>query len=204
MSLPENEIAIPQKEVYTYDDYALLPEGAPYQLIGGKLVMTPAPSTFHQIICARIQGKLYNHVNEKDLGLVLFSPIDVYFEEKETYQPDIIFIAKDRLHIIKSAKVTGAPDLVVEILSPSTGYYDLKKKARIYAKHGVKEYWIADPEDTSIEVHTGQGGRFVLNQRVEGEGRVRSLILEGFEVQVKDIFAPLDVVTEPGTTAAPR
>ncbi|HHW43535.1 MAG TPA: Uma2 family endonuclease [Desulfotomaculum sp.] len=185
------EIPIPRKEVYTYADYVLLPEGAPYQLIGGKLVMTPAPTTFHQIISMRLETEFVNFVRKKDSGIVLYAPIDVYFEEKETYQPDIIFIARDRLSIIEPARINGAPDLVVEILSPSTAYYDIKKKARTYARHGVKEYWIVDPEDHSIEIYVGQEGKFVLNQRVEGEGRVKSLVLEGLALEVKEIFASL-------------
>lgn len=189
--MPPRDFAIPQKEVYTYADYALLPEGAPYQLIGGELVMTPAPSTFHQIISIRLAGEFIYFVREKDLGIILAAPVDVYFEEKETYQPDIIFIAKDRLSIIEPARINGAPDLVVEILSPSTGYYDLKKKARTYARHGVREYWVVDPEDHSIEVHVGQEGKFILSQRVEGEGRVESLVLKGLAVEAKEIFAPL-------------
>jgi Uma2 family endonuclease len=191
MSLPVREIEIPQKEVYTYADYALLPEGAPYQLIGGKLVMTPAPTTYHQIISIRLELKFANFVNEKNLGLVLDAPIDVYFGEKETYQPDIIFIAQDRFHVIEPARINGAPDMVVEILSPSTGYYDLKKKARTYARYGVKEYWIVDPEDKSIEVYKGQEEKFVLDQRVEEEGKIKSLILDGLEVEAKDIFAQI-------------
>ncbi|HAG11495.1 MAG TPA: restriction endonuclease [Desulfotomaculum sp.] len=191
MSLPVREIEIPPKEVYTYADYALLPEGAPYQLIGGKLVMTPAPTTYHQIISMRLELKFANFVNEKNLGLVLDAPVDVYFGEKETYQPDIIFIARDRFHIIEPARINGAPDLVVEILSPSTGYYDLKKKARTYARHGVKEYWVADPEDKSIEVYKGQEEKFVLDQRVEEKGKVKSLVLDGLEVEIRDIFAPV-------------
>ncbi|RJQ24722.1 MAG: Uma2 family endonuclease [Peptococcaceae bacterium] len=192
MNLPQREIEIPQKEVYTYADYALLPEGAPYQLIGGKLVMTPAPTTYHQIISMRLEVKLANFVAEKDLGIILYAPVDVYFEEKETYQPDIVFIARDRLHIIEPAKIKGAPDLVVEILSPSTGYYDLKKKARTYARHGVKEYWVVDPEDKSIEVYMGEEGKFVLNQRVEEEGKIESIIIDGLEMETKEIFAQIN------------
>lgn len=191
MSLPAREIQIPVREVYTYADYTLLPEGAPYQLIGGKLVMTPAPSTYHQIICMRLELKFANFVTEKNLGLVLFAPVDVYFEERECYQPDIIFIARERFSIIEPAKVNGAPDLVVEILSPSTGYYDLKKKARTYARHGVKEYWLVDPEDKSIEVYTGEEGKFILNQRIEEEGKANSRLLEGFAVEAKEIFAQI-------------
>jgi Uma2 family endonuclease len=191
MSLPAKEIQIPAREVYTYADYALLPEGAPYQLIGGKLIMTPAPTTYHQIISMRLEGRFYNFVAEKSVGLVLFAPVDVYFEEKECYQPDIIFIAKERFSLIEPAKINGAPDLVIEILSPSTAYYDIKKKARTYARHGVKEYWLVDPEEQSIEVYVGEEGKFVLDQKVEGEGKVKSLTLKGLEIETKEIFAPV-------------
>lgn len=191
MSLSPGEIKIPQKEVYTYEDYALLPEGAPYQLIGGKLVMTPSPTTYHQAISMRLGGWIFAFITAKNLGMVFSAPIDVYFEEKETYQPDIVFVAKDRFQIIEPARINGAPDLVIEILSPSTAYYDLKKKARTYAAHGVKEYWIVDPEDKSVEVYVGQEGKFSLNQRVEAEGKVKSLVLQGFEAEAKEIFAAL-------------
>lgn len=191
MGLSLKETEIPQKEVYTYADYALLPEGAPYQLIGGKLIMTPAPTTYHQIISMRLELKLANYVVEKSSGMVLYAPVDVYLEETETYQPDIIFIGKDRLHIIEPVKVKGAPDLVVEILSPTTAYYDLKEKFKAYARHGVKEYWIVDPKDKSIEVYEGKEGKFKQTQRIEEEGKVRSIVLEGFEVEIKDIFTDL-------------
>lgn len=93
--------------------------------------------------------------------------------------------------IIEPARINGAPDLVVEILSPSTGYYDLKKKARIYARHGVREYWIVDPEDKSIEVHVSQKGNFGLNQRVEEKGEIKSLVLDGLEIEAKEVFTQI-------------
>lgn len=188
MAEPLTEIKLAPKEVYTYADYALLPEGAPYQLIGGKLVMTPSPIPYHQSISMRLELKLASHVLEKNLGMVYYAPLDVYLEETETYQPDIIFIAKDRLFIIESTKINGAPDLVVEILSPSTAYYDLKKKFKVYAKHGVKEYWIVDPLEKSVEVYTGIDGKFTLGQRVEKEGVISSEVVRGFAVEIKDIF----------------
>lgn len=112
------EVKIPAKEPYTYADYCLLPEGASYQLIGGKLVMTPAPNTYHQAISMRLIEKLLLFLAGKNLGLIFSAPIDVYLDEKETYQPDIIFVAQSRLNIIEKDKINGAPDLVVEILSP--------------------------------------------------------------------------------------
>jgi len=180
-------IEVPQKEVYTYEDYAKLPEGAPYQLIGGKLVRTPAPSTRHQDILKKILARLYSF-EEKGLGKAFCAPIDVYLEETETYQPDIIFISKERLAIIEEERIKGAPDLVIEILSPSTAYYDLKKKFKLYEKHGVKEYWIVDPEDKSIVVYENREGKFTLTQEVVEKGRIQSKALPGFELEAKDIW----------------
>ncbi|MDF9407708.1 MAG: hypothetical protein A4E52_01508 [Pelotomaculum sp. PtaB.Bin013] len=193
MSLPLQEIkaiqaAITSDRIYTYEDYSRLPEGAPYQLIGGNLVLTPAPTTYHQIISMKLGTKMAGYVMEKDLGLVLFAPIDVYFENTETYQPDIIFIAKERLSIIEKEKIKGSPDLVIEILSPGTGYYDLKKKFKIYENHGVKEYWIVDPEDCSVEIYAVQEGKFILRHKAEKKGSVDSKVVTGFKIDVENFF----------------
>src|SRR3989338_8169235 len=112
------------KKPYTYADYEKLPEGAPYQLIGGELIMTPSPVPYHQIISRNIGFELLKVNEQKKLGEVIFAPMDVYLSETETYQPDIIFISKDRLNIIGEKKIEAAPDLVIEILSPGTAYYD--------------------------------------------------------------------------------
>jgi Uma2 family endonuclease len=179
-------VEIPQKAVYTYEDYARLPEGAPYQLIGGKLIMTPAPSIHHQDIAKKLLVRLFS-LEEKGLGKVFHAPIDVYFEETETYQPDLIFIAKDRLHLVEKERIKGAPDLVVEILSPSTAYYDLRKKFKIYEKHGVREYWVVDPEAKSLTRYENKEGRLVLAEEVEERGRVRSNVIPGFELDAESL-----------------
>ncbi len=184
-------IEIPPKESYTYEDYARLPEGAPYQLIGGKLVMTPSPSTLHQFILVRLLGYFLDYQSKEKAGVVLVSPLDVYFDHEETYQPDIVFISKERLNIIERNKINGAPDLVVEVLSPSTAYYDLRKKYKVYERHGVKEYWIVDPEEETVEIYVVKEGRFTLHQQLEHQGRAASVILDGFTVEIADLFARL-------------
>jgi len=181
-------VEIPKKEMYTYDDYAKLPEGAPYQLIGGKLIMTPAPSTYHQRISIRLSTKLANFVMEKQLGEVFHAPIDVYFEATETYQPDIIFISKERLGIIEEESIKGAPDLVIEILSPSTAYYDLRKKFKVYERHGVREYWVVDPEAKSITRYENKGENLIWAEEVEEKGKVRSKLLPGFELDAESLW----------------
>lgn len=185
----EIDAALDEKKIYTYDDYAKLPEGAPYQLIGGKLVMTPAPSTYHQEISKRLGYLLYEYAELKQkLGKVLHAPVDVYFEDEETYQPDIIFISNDRVGIIKKEKIEGAPDLIIEILSASTAYYDLVHKKDIYAKHGVKEYWIVDPMEKWVESYKNENGKFILIGRVQKDESIGSTILTGFKVALDTIF----------------
>lgn len=180
--------AIPEETVHTYEDYRRLPEGAPYELIGGKLVMTPSPGKRHQIVLKRLLKLLDKHVEEKDAGEVLCAPRDVYLASTEVYQPDILFVAKDRLDISAEDKVNGAPDLIVEILSPSNAYYDLKKKFKAYEKYGVKEYWIIDPEEVSIEVYESVDGKFRPAGQSEKTGAISSVVLPEFNIKPEDVF----------------
>jgi Uma2 family endonuclease len=172
----------------TIDYYKILPEGAPYQLIEGELVMTPAPNTRHQIILGRLFRGLSDLVEQRKAGIVLLSPIDVYLDDENAYQPDIVFISKDRQDIIQEDGIYGAPDLVIEILSPSTARYDIREKFRIYEKYGVKEYWIVDPEISSIEIYTKDREHFSLITRAEGKGEIESVLLKGFRLTLDEIF----------------
>ena len=179
-----------KEKTHTIKDYKLLPEGAPYQLIGGELIMmVPAPTPFHQIISANIFERIRRFVIEKGIGIVLYSPIDIYLGEEDAYQPDMIFISKQRQEIIKKDGIYGAPDLVVEILSPSTAYYDIKKKFKVYERYGVKEYWIEDPEMKGVEIFLlNQKGEFELTAKHYDTGTVKSTLLAGMEIYLKDIF----------------
>jgi Uma2 family endonuclease len=177
------------RKKYTYTDYEKLPEGAPYQLIGGNLVMTPSPVPSHQIVSRNIEFELLTFVRQRKLGEVLDAPIDVYFSDTETYQPDIIFIAQERLFIIGEKKIEGSPDLVIEILSSSTAKYDRKHKKDVYEQSGVKEYWIVNPFNRSIEVFENTAKGFLLYEKVTSEGMVTSRLLEGFRISLKDIFS---------------
>ncbi|MHB8291734.1 MAG: Uma2 family endonuclease, partial [bacterium] len=138
---------------YTAKDYFNLPEGSPYQLIEGELIMTPSPLTEHQIISKNLELIIYTHVKKNNLGLALDAPIDVYLNNKNAYQPDIIFISNKNKDIIRKHGIDGAPDLVIEILSPSNSYYDVRIKKDIYERSGVIEYIIVDPRTKSIDVY---------------------------------------------------
>jgi len=170
----------------TVQDYKELPEGSPYQLIEGELVMSPAPKPVHQIVL----GNLFEVFRKflKGKGIIIFSPIDVYFDEENAFQPDLIFISKERKDILKEDGVYGAPDLVVEILSPSTAYYDLRKKKEVYERKGVREYWIVDPEMREIEIYVNEDGKFKLVEEAKEKGKIRSKIIDNLEVNLEDIF----------------
>lgn len=138
---------------FTYADYKLLPEDVRCEVLDGELLMTPAPTASHQRILGRLYLRLGNHVAAGGLGELLPAPTDVILSEENVVQPDILFVGKDRLGIIDPAGgVNGAPDLVIEILSPSTAGRDKVLKRKLYAVFGVREYWVVDPAARSIEL----------------------------------------------------
>jgi Uma2 family endonuclease len=120
----------------TVHDYLKLPEGSPYQLIQGELVMSPAPSIFHQKISKRIFQILYKNIENDQKGEVFYSPVDVYLDEENVFQPDLVIVLKDSKAKIEEKGIIGAPDVVLEVLSPSSAYYDLVEK-RKYIKNTV-------------------------------------------------------------------
>lgn len=172
----------------TYSDYEKLPEGSPYELIGGRLILNPAPIPRHQRISREIEFALYAFVKKNGLGEVFYSPIDIHLGEKEVYQPDIIFISKERSHIIGEKNITGPPDLVIEILSESTAYNDLKKKKKVYEQSGVREYWIVDPEASSIEVFLLKNGKYISEKEYSFSELLQSPMFPGFSLSLKEVF----------------
>ena len=131
---------------------------------------------------------LVQHVEKNDLGEVLYSLIDVYLTEEDTFQPDIIFISKERLNIIGETKIESAPDLIIELLSPATAYYDLGRKYEVYEKSGVREYWIVHPERKSIEIYQNEGSQFRLIQTAKETGAINSLVLKDLEINLEKVF----------------
>jgi len=172
---------------YTLEDYEKLPEGSPYQLIEGKLIMSPAPAPSHQRVSIRLAVKLFNYVREKAKGEVLYSPIDVYLDEENAYQPDIVVILQGSRARITEKGIEGPPDIVVEILSPSTAYYDLTVKKDVYEKTGVKEYWLLDPLRKTFEIYANSQEGFKIISKAKEEGMVSSELL-GLKLDLKQVF----------------
>ena len=135
-------------------DYQEMPQGPPYyQVIEGDLVMSPSPNTFHQNITGNIYFLLRQHLSKNPVGEVFMAPLDVFLSDVNVYQPDVIFVSNERRSIIRDHGIEGAPDLVVEALSPATARYDKGSKRKLYARTGVKELWLVDPETQTIQVY---------------------------------------------------
>lgn len=176
------------KAKYTYEDYLNTPEGERYELLDGELILVASPNEEHQFASIRLASRMHFYVDEGELGWVFHAPFDIVFSDTEVVQPDVMFISKERENIRTRANVQGAPDLVVEILSPSSVSRDWNYKRELYAKYGVKEYWIADPVHKMVSVMLLKDGVLELaGTYVEGD-TVDSMALEGFSVEVGEIF----------------
>jgi Uma2 family endonuclease len=168
--------------------FLALPEGTPCQLIAGELVMSPAPIPLHQAVILELSIQMALFVKKEKTGRVFTAPIDVQLNERSIFQPDILFISREKLALIGERMIEGPPNLVVEVLSPSSAYHDLRTKFRAYEQAGIAEYWIVDPERRSVEVFANREGKFQLRQEAEGEGAVQSVLLPGFSVELTSIF----------------
>ncbi len=177
-----------EKRKYTSEDYLKTPDDERYELIEGELLMTPSPIPRHQRISGRLDFELRKFVTENDLGEVFYAPCDVFLDNENVVQPDILFISKDRLNIIGKKNIEGAPDIVIEIISENTAYRDLVQKKRLYAKFGVKEYWIVVPGEELIEVYILKNNTFILYKTYSKDDTLESLYLKGLKIGLKNIF----------------
>jgi Uma2 family endonuclease len=127
-----------------------LPEGTLVQLIENNIVMSPAPLTRHQSISIELSSELFYYVRSNKIGKVFSAPFDVHLDNNNIFQPDICFIGNEKLPLLKKDGFYGAPDLIIEILSPGTAKYDLVDKKDVYEHSGVSELWFIDPADNSV------------------------------------------------------
>ena len=172
----------------TVADYLDTPEGVRCQLLDGELILAAAPNNQHQTILLNLAASLRSFVRSNELGKVWIAPFDVVFSDHDVVQPDILYVSRRRAAVITAANIQGAPDLAVEVLSPSTEGYDRGYKRELYARHGVMEYWLVDPDLETIEVLTpGDGGfiRYALYNRRE---TLTSPLLPGLAVDLAAIF----------------
>jgi Uma2 family endonuclease len=179
----------PQGE-WTYADWCKLPDdGYRYEVITGVLYVSPPPAIRHQRISIALVGHLLDFLKLQPLGEVLTAPVGVRLPHQSVpVQPDIVFVRTERLGIVGEAYVEGAPDLLVEILSPSNWLYDRREKMQAYQEAGVAEYWIVDPCALTIEVYVLEQGTYVLMGQYRIGEVAHSQVLPGLEVSVETIF----------------
>jgi Uma2 family endonuclease len=181
-------LTVEKKKKYTVADYMLLEEGAPFQLINYDLVMSPSPIPEHQIISGRLFNKISDFIEQtNNNGVVMYSPMDVYLDSGNIFQPDLLYVSEDRIDIIKK-RVEGAPDMVIEILSPSNAYYDLIQKKDVYEKYGVKEYIIVDPIAQNATLYVLKESIYYLHQKAEKAEQLNSVILPGLSFDLNRIL----------------
>ena len=176
-----------QAKRWTYEDYYRLEDGQRHEVIDGNLLISPAPDTWHQNWLNDINIVLSQFVKQRSLGQIFIAPVDVVLDPENTVQPDIIFVSAANAGIIQRPAIFGTPELLVKLISPSSVRRDRYDKKDLYARFGVKEYWIGDPANKSLEILTLKEGRYDLHCAAEVQGKLTSLVLAGLEFDLTDI-----------------
>ncbi|MCG6551253.1 MAG: Uma2 family endonuclease [Candidatus Magnetominusculus sp. LBB02] len=180
-------------ELWTYEKYLTLGDETRSEIIEGDLTMTPAPGFSHQYVVTNLFFIFNKHIKERIGGYIVTAPTDVILSDVNIVQPDILYISKARRGIIRERGVFGPPDLVVEIISPSSHYRDVHVKKALYERFGIAEFWIVNPYMKAIEVLAlNKEGRYELISdgclMAEGRQHVISGVIEGLTVDLKEVY----------------
>ncbi len=191
VTLPVKRTPGPKQGEWTYSDYARLPDdGRRYEVMNGVLIMSPAPNEIHQMAVVRFTYYLFQHVDLAKRGRVIVAPFDVELTPKRVVQPDILVVLQTNAAKQTSTRLIGAPDLTIEIASPGTATYDRLSKYDAYEQAGVSEYWIADPEEQTIEMLVLQHGKYISQGIFQGNTTLPSQVVPGIAtVPVQQFFA---------------
>lgn len=183
-----------QLRPFTWDDLAIVPDDLlTREIIDGELIVSPSPHFLHQRLVFRT-GRMIEDAGI-GVGIMLVAPMDVRLTAYDVVQPDVLFIRNDHLGILAAdGRITGVPDIVVEIVSPGSERVDRVRKFALYARAGVPEYWILDYRDRALAINELRDGRYHA-VAAEADGRIRSKVLPNLAVSAEDLFAgipPLD------------
>jgi Uma2 family endonuclease len=186
---PADWVPGPPQGSWTYEDYAALPDdGRRYEIVNGVLVMAPAPTPEHQDIVGEIYVALRAYVKLAGLGRVFMGPLDVQLSSENTFQPDLVVVLNAHLDRVAEKKISGAPDLTVEIASPSTAAYDRLTKYEKYAQAGITEYWLVKPTRRAVEVLVLEHGEYRSLGIFSGQQTLPSRVVPGLPVMVEQFF----------------
>ena len=176
-------------DLITAEDYRAMPGGPPYyQLIDGELIMSPSPNRYHQHVAGNVFALLRNFVDQRRLGLVYFAPMDVFLSDLDVVQPDVLFVSHANRHLLADDGIHGGPDLVVEVISPSNGPLEKRRKRPLYARSGVKEEWLIDPHLEQIHRYDFTIDAAKPVRIVDSEETFETALLPGLVVNAVDVF----------------
>jgi Uma2 family endonuclease len=180
--------SMPGKAAYSYADLATFPDdGLRREIIDGELIVSPAPRLRHQRISARLYLIIGNHLEAHGGGELFYAPVDVLFSDTNVVEPDLLFVADDQSGILTEMNVQGAPALVIEVLSEAR--IDRVRKRDLYARFGVPEYWVVDPEADRVEVYRLRGGAYAKPEIFEPGDVLAYQRLSGLEIDLTRLFA---------------
>jgi Uma2 family endonuclease len=182
----------PASVKFTYEDFLNFPnDGKRHEIIDGAHYVTPSPNTRHQRTCTALAAMLWAYLKHHPIAEVFVAPFDVVFSDLDVVEPDLLVISRDRAGVLTDQHVRGAPDLVVEILSPGTRKTDEMTKRKLYERFGVREYWIVDAELEVIKIYrqTDQGFVRAAELSVEHADALTTPLLPGFTAALAEIFA---------------
>ena len=187
--IPADWVPGPRQGSWTYDDYAALPDdGQLYEIVNGVLLIRPVPIPEHQSTLTHVTSYLLMHVQLAGLGRVFPGPVDVELGPKNVFEPDVVVVLNANLDKVATKRIIGAPDLVVEIASPSTAVVDRVTKYEIYAHSGISEYWIVKPTSRTIEVLILENGEYYSAGIFRGDQLLPSRIVPELPVRVEQFF----------------
>jgi Uma2 family endonuclease len=187
---PANNVPGPRQGFWTYDDYAALPaDGNRYEIVNGVLYMTPSPSWSHQEIVGRFFRYLSSYAETAGIGGAFVAPLDVELAPNTVVQPDVVVLLKASHKKLKERHIVGAPDMAVEVVSPTSETHDRYRKIPAYARAGVPEYWIVDPDSRTVEVLFLESGEYHSQGVYRGKATLPSQIVPGLLVHIEQFFA---------------
>lgn len=190
LKLEKKEEFKPKKRL-TVDDYLLMPDhGRLLQLIDGDFIMAPSPSLKHQEVTRNIEFEFAKFLEKNPIGKILNAPIDYYVDKYDVVQPDLVYISKEKYRILFEKGIKNTPDLIIEIISKGTENIDKNLKKDLYWRAGVKEYWIVNIEEKSIEVFkiNSEGYKLKKIYRNENKDKIKPDILPGLIINLEKVF----------------
>jgi Uma2 family endonuclease len=176
----------------TYDDFVLFPDdGKRHELIDGEHYVTPSPNMKHQAVCGNLHGLIWHYLRQHPIGKVYVAPLDVVFSHFDVVEPDLLYVSEARREVMTAKNIQGAPDLAVEVGSPSTRRRDEKLKHQLYERFNVTEYWVVDPDIDVVRVYRLYDGKYQRAQELSLDHAdvLTTPLLPNLQLPLVEIFA---------------